>query len=159
MEEEDNEKTVLEVFCEVNDIEIPETIEDDIISLDINGIADIWLLYLGDGMTEVFAELSGLDANDPGILRLLLEANYLGLATDEARLAVNPMDGNVIISERWGYQRLLAEGASEDLERFAKLANAWRNDGVKQIQAKVRGEEILDEFEEEAPVESQMIRI
>lgn len=157
--EEENEKTVLEVFCEVNDIALPETIEDDIICLDINGVADIWLLYLGDGMTEVFAELKGLDADDPGIMRLLLEANYLGLATDEARLAINPMDGNIVISERWGHQRLLAEDASKDLERFAKLAHAWRSEGVAQIRAKMRGEDVLDEFEDEMPDESVMMRI
>ncbi|WP_137157766.1 type III secretion system chaperone [Rhizobium sp. FKL33] len=154
---EEEQKTVLQVFCELNGIATPDTIEDDIISLDINEVSDIWLLYLGDGVTEIFAQLPGLDADDPGVMRLLLEANYLGIATDGARLAIDPVEGHVVLSERWGYERLLAEQGLEDLERFAALVHSWRNDGVAAIQAKMRGEEIEEEVEEFAA--SELLRV
>lgn len=153
---ENAEKTVLQVFCELNDIPAPDTLEDDILSLDIGDVTDIWLLYLGDGLTEIFAQLPGLDADDPGVMRLLLEANYLGLATDGARLSIDPVEGQVVLSERWGYERLLAEGGLEDLERFANLVKAWRNDGVAAIKAKMRGEDIQ---EDEATDTSELLRV
>jgi hypothetical protein len=152
---EDEEKTVLQVFCEINDIPAPDTTDEQIISLDIGGVTDIWLLYLGEGMTEVFAQLPGLDGDDPGTMRYLLEANYLGMATDGARLSIDPVEGHVVLSERWGYERLLAEQGLEDLERFAKLVQAWRTDGVNAIQAKMRGEEI----EDDTPDMSEMLRV
>jgi uncharacterized ferritin-like protein (DUF455 family) len=77
------------------------------------------------------------------------------MATDGARLSIDPVEGHVVLSERWGYERLLAEQGLEDLERFAKLVQAWRTDGVNAIQAKMRGEEI----EDDTPDMSEMLRV
>jgi hypothetical protein len=149
---EEEERSILEVFCEANGIEVTDSIEDDVVGLDLEGVSEIWILHLGEGQMEVMARIEGLDANDPGTLRLLLEANYLGMATDEARLSVDPMQDHVILSERWPYQRLLAEDALEDLARFARLVGAWRSEGVATIQAKVRGEDDQDEDPDNAAI-------
>lgn len=155
--EPNEEKSLLEVFCGNNGIALPDTISDDVICLEIAGVQDIWVIYLGNGEVEVYSRLDGLDVNDPGTLRLLLEANYLGMATEEARLSINPIESQVVLSERWPYQRLLADDALEDLARFAILAAAWRNEGVATIQAKIRGEE--EEEGSEVPQDAAIFRL
>ena len=113
-------KTVLHLFCEFNGIEVPEEIENDIIAVDIDGVPELWLSYLGDGEVEVYAEIEGIDVTDPGILRLLLEANFMGMATEAARLSINPVVDLVVLSERWDFERLLAEDALADLARLVE---------------------------------------
>lgn len=138
---EKEEKSVLQLFCQLNGIAAPDTLDDDVLALDVEGLADFWIVYLGDGEVEIMSRIDGLDVDDPGTLRLLLEANYMGLATDAARLSVDPIEPRVVLSERWSYQRLLADDVQDDLQRFANLVASWRNDGVSTIQAKVRGED------------------
>ncbi len=134
-------KTVLHLFCEFNGIEVPEDIENDVIAVDIDGVSELWLSYLGDGEVEVYAEIEGIDVTDPGILRLLLEANFMGMATEAARLSINPVVDLVVLSERWDYQRLLAEEALADLARFARLVASWRSEGVAMLKSKKNGDE------------------
>ena len=129
-------KTVMELFCAFNGIEVPDDIENDVIAVDIDGVPEIWISYLGDGGVEVYAEIEGIDVTDPGTLRLLLEANFMGMATEAARLSINPVVDLVVLSERWDYQRLLAEDALADLARFARLVASWRSEGVAEIKSK-----------------------
>lgn len=90
---------------------------------------------------EVYAEIEGIDVTDPGILRLLLEANFMGMATEAARLSINPVVDLVVLSERWDYERLLAEEALADLARFARLVASWRSEGVAMLKSKKNGDE------------------
>jgi hypothetical protein len=138
---EKDEKSVLALFCQLNGIAVPDTLDEDVIALDVEGLADFWIVYLGDGEVEIMSRIDGLDVQDPGTLRMLLEANYMGLATDEARLSIDPIEPRVVLSERWPYHRLLADDVQEDLHRFANLVASWRSDGVATIQAKARGED------------------
>lgn len=138
---EDQAKTVMELFCAFNGIEVPEDIENDVIAVDIDGVPEIWLSYLGEGEVEVYAEIEGIDVTDPGILRLLLEANFMGMATEAARLSINPVVDLVVLSERWDYERLLAEDALADLARFARLVASWRSEGVATLKSKKNGDE------------------
>lgn len=150
-----DERSVLETFCDINGIVLPETLENDIMAVDIDDVIEVWLLYLGEGEVEVFARIEGLDPDDPGTLRLLLEANYLGMATGGARLSVDPVDPHVVLSERWPYDRLLAPSAFEDLGRFAKIVSAWRAEGVAMVQSKIRGED----DPEDVPADVEILRL
>lgn len=138
---DDEVKSVLQLFCEFNGIPVPEDIEEDVIAVDINGVPEIWLSYLQDGELEVYAEIDGIDTDDPGILRLLLEANFMGMSTEGARLSINPVNDKAVLSERWNYEELLAEDALTGLANFANLAASWRNEGVATLQSMQRGEE------------------
>jgi hypothetical protein len=155
----EEETSILEHFCRSNGIAIPDTINDEIIAVDVGDIQEIWICHVDGGEIEVFARIEGLDSNDPGTLRMLLEANYMGMATDEARLAVDPMDGKVVIAERWPYQRLLVDSAFDDLARFAKLVAAWRGDGVATIAAKRREAEAGDGLSGGAPQDHEIFRL
>ncbi|WP_143710396.1 CesT family type III secretion system chaperone [Tabrizicola sp. TH137] len=134
-------KSALRLFCEFNGIEVPETIDDDVIAIDVNGVTEIWLSYLDAGELEVYAEIEGIDTDDPGIQRLLLESNFMGMATGSARFAISPVNDKAVLSERWNYERLLAENAPEGLGRFAAMVESWRTEGVALLQSKARGDE------------------
>jgi hypothetical protein len=149
-------KTVLHLFCEFNGIEVPEEIENDVIAVDIDGIPELWISYLGDGEVEVYAEIEGIDITDPGILRLLLEANFMGMATEAARLSINPVVDLVVLSERWDFERLLAEDALADLARFARLVASWRSEGVATLKSKKNGDE---DFPSEEPQDVTILRL
>ena len=144
------------MFCEFNGIEVPEEIENDIIAVDIDGIPELWISYLGEGEVEVYAEIEGIDITDPGILRLLLEANFMGMATEAARLSINPVVDLVVLSERWDFERLLAEEALADLARFARLVASWRSEGVAMLKSKKNGD---DDFPSPEPQDVTILRL
>jgi hypothetical protein len=129
------EKTALELFCELNEIEVPETAEDDIISIEVEHVSDIWILAMEDDEIEVFAPIEGIDATNPVVMRALLEANYLGMATGAARVGIDPFSDQVSLCERWTVEELLRPDARENLLVFAGLVDGWRKDGVEAIVA------------------------
>lgn len=131
--------TALELFCKINDIEVPDTIEDDIISIEVEGIADIWILDVEDDGVEVFAPIPGVDTTNPIVLRALLEANYLGMATDAARIGLDPFSGDVALCARWTTEELLRPDARTRLAAFAGLASGWRTDGVRTLIEHAKG--------------------
>lgn len=153
--QDDEIKSALRLFCEFNGIEVPETIGDDVIAIDVNGVSEIWLSYLDEGELEVYAEIEGIDTDDPGILRLLLEANFLGMGTGPARFAISPVNDKAVLSERWNYERLLAEDAPVALGQFAAMVGSWRTEGVAMLQSKARG----DEDQADVPDDAEIFRL
>jgi hypothetical protein len=131
--------SALELFCRLHGIAVPDTISDDIIMLEVEGLADVWLLDLGEGVGfEVFVTIEGLDTDDPAVLKALMEANYLGMGTEGGRVDLDPMGGGLALCERWTLARLLHAEARDDLARFAARAKAWREEAVPMIMAAVR---------------------
>lgn len=133
------QKTVLELFCELNEIQQPETIEDNIISIEVEGVSDIWILDVEDNAIEVFAPIDGIDIENPIVLKALLEANYLGMATGAARIGLDPFTGQVSLCERWTFDELLQIGARERLAAFAGLVAGWRSEGIETLQEHTAG--------------------
>lgn len=134
-------ENALELFCRLHDIDVPDTVSDEILSLEVDGLAEVWILDLGEGAGfEVFVTVDGLDTDDPAVLKALLEANYLGMGTDGGRIGLDPTGGGLALCERWPLQRLLHVGARDDLARFAARAKAWREEAVPMIAAAVRAE-------------------
>jgi hypothetical protein len=132
------EKTALELFCDLNEIEVPETIEDDIMSIEVEDVSDIWILDVEDNGIEIFAPIEGIDSSNPKVLRALLEANYLGMATGAARIGVDPFSGQVSLCERWTVEQLLQPGARTMLAAFAGLVAGWRTEGIETLAEHIR---------------------
>lgn len=138
METTETGKPILEIFCELNGIDVPETIEDDILPIEIEGVPDIMIVQTIEGDVEVFAPIEGIDVTNPIALRALLEANHLGLATEDARIGIDPFNDDVSISVRWTAAELLEPDAPNRLAAFAGLVSGWRSEGVEAIAALIR---------------------
>lgn len=124
--DDDFDTTTLAAFCQVHGMEVPDTIADGLIVVEVAGVADIWILTVEADQFEAYAEVEGIDISSPVALRALLEGNYLGMATEAARVGIDPFSGKVVLCQRWRAVDLLGPDALDRLADFARQAASWR---------------------------------
>jgi hypothetical protein len=95
-------------------------------AVEVDGLSVI-LHAAGDDILFVHADLGEIASDGrEGIVAAALEANFLYQATGGATLAVNRQDGHLHIQKYNWIERLDAEKALNDLNKFADVALAWR---------------------------------
>ncbi len=97
------------------------------LSLVFNDETTVNLSRVDDRTIELWTPIGGINASAGGetALRVLLEANYLGEGTGNARLAIAPASGDVVLCERFDVGPASDHEFGDRIVQFLKYAAFW----------------------------------
>lgn len=115
-------------LCQSTGIPTLDFDADGNLSLVFNGDTSVNLARIDDATIEIWTELENLGgANDPSILRGVLESNHLGEGTGAARVALAPGKDIFVLCERVSVEPLTGDQFGDRIIGFLKYATFWNS--------------------------------